>query len=361
MNALAGRDTINLGIGQLPDDLPLALREKGLEAFAQGQTRYTSNQGNLELRKLIAAYHSQKNGRNYSADQVIVTNGAEGALWNIYSVYLDRDEEVLIPEIAFSVYQTIAELHGGKAVTYKLNKDFSIDLADLERKINGKTKFIVINSPNNPTGAVLTSEQVSAVTEIAERKGIYIISDEIYSELFFGEKQPSSPMEYSDRVLTVDGISKRAAATGLRIGWTICPEEIAKPMIVANQYVTTCASSVSQYAAIASLDGSTDDFVKRIREELREKGEYAWKTLKSIKGIHVEKPEGAFYIFPDISAFDTSREVALRILDEVDVLTIPGLAFGERGRNHIRISFAVDFDRLKEALSRIKHLFENWE
>lgn len=360
MNALAGRDTINLGIGQLPDDLPLSVRDKGLEAFETGMTRYTSNQGSPELRKLIAAYHSGKNGRTYSPDQVIVTNGAEGALWNIYAVYLDRDEEVLIPEIAFSVYQTIAELHGGKAVTYKLKSDFSIDLDDLESRITGKTKFIVINSPNNPTGAVLSAEQVSAVTEIAERRGLYIISDEIYSELYFTEKSPSSPMEYSSRVITVDGISKRAAATGLRIGWTICPEEIARPMIVANQYITTCASSVSQYAAIASLDGSSDRFVERVRLELAEKGLYAWEILNSIRGIKVEKPQGAFYTFPDISAFGTSREVALRILDEVDVLTIPGLAFGERGRNHIRISFAVDFDRLKEALGRMKHLFENW-
>jgi len=360
MNALAGRNTINLGIGQLPDDLPPSVRDKGLEAFTTGQTRYTSNQGSLELRQLIAAYHSKKNGRSYSGDQVIITNGAEGALWNIFSVYFDRDQEVLIPEIAFSVYRTIAELQGGRAVNYRLKKDFSIDLRDLESKISDKTRFIVINSPNNPTGSVLSDEQISAVTEIAERKGIYIISDEIYSELYFGESGPSSPMAYSDRVITVDGISKRAAATGLRIGWTICPEEIACPMVVANQYVTTCASSVSQYAAIASLDGSSDPFVKRVREELAGKGEYAYKVLRGIKGVEVVKPRGAFYIFPDISAFGTSREVALRILDEVDVLTIPGIAFGERGDKHIRLSFATDFEKLKEALQRIKHLLINW-
>ena len=198
------------------------------------------------------------------------------------------------------------------------------------------------------------------MTEIAERKGIYIISDEIYSELYFLNSRPVSPMAYSNRIITVDGISKRAAATGLRIGWTIAPEEITAPMIVANQYVTTCASSVSQEAAIASLDGSTDDFLRQIREDLAEKGEYAWNFLRKIKGLQVEKPQGAFYIFPDISRFGTSKEVALRILDEVDVLTIPGMAFGERGNNHIRISFAVDFEVLKEALKRIKHLFRNW-
>lgn len=360
MNALAGENTLNLGIGQLPDQLPQALKIRGVEAFEQGRTRYTSNQGSVELRALVAAYHSEKNGRSYKADQVIITNGAEGALWNIFTVYLDRGEEVLIPEIAFSVYKTITELHDGLAVPYKLRKDFSIDLEDLKKKISRKTKFIVINSPNNPTGSVLSMDQVIALTEIAERKGIYIISDEIYSELYFLNSRPVSPMAYSNRIITVDGISKRAAATGLRIGWTIAPEEITAPMIVANQYVTTCASSVSQEAAIASLDGSTDDFLRQIREDLAEKGEYAWNFLRKIKGLQVEKPQGAFYIFPDISRFGTSKEVALRILDEVDVLTIPGMAFGERGNNHIRISFAVDFEVLKEALKRIKHLFRNW-
>lgn len=198
------------------------------------------------------------------------------------------------------------------------------------------------------------------MVNLAKENDFYIISDEIYSELYLDDIKPQSPYSLSDRVLIVDGISKRAAATGLRIGWTVSSNEIAKPMIVANQYISTCASSISQYAAIKSLDGSSDQFIKDIKEDLIVKRDYAYKILSEIKNIKVVKPQGAFYIFPDISSFGKSKEVAHKILEEVNVLTIPGIAFGDRGDNHIRLSFAVDFDDLKESLSRIKDLFNSW-
>lgn len=361
MNALAGQDTINLGIGQLPYSLPRPVREKGLEAFESGQTRYTSNQGSLPLREQVARYHSNKCGKEIDPGQVIITNGAEGALWNILFTYLDRGDQILIPEVAFSVYNTIAGLQGAKAVSYRQSSDFSVDFDDLQSKINSKVKFLVINSPNNPTGTILPEEDVRKIAALADENGFYIISDEIYSELYFGDDRPISPLSCCDNVIVVDGISKRAAATGLRIGWTVACEEMTKPMIVANQYITTCASSVSQYAALASLDGSCDQFVEQVKADLKMKGEYAYSLLNSIDGISVVKPQGAFYIFPDISTFGSSKEVAHRILERVNVLTIPGIAFGKRGDSHIRLSFAVDFDILKEALSRIRQVLESWE
>lgn len=361
MNALAVKDTINLGIGQLPDALPSAVKEQGIKAFQNGHTRYTSNQGLPELRELVARYHSRKSGKDIFAEQVVITNGAEGALWNILFTYLDMGEEILIPEIAFSVYNTIADLQGASAVAYRQKADFSIDFADLENKLNSRVKFLVINSPNNPTGTVLSEDEIRRLTDLAEEHDFYIISDEIYSELYAEDKKPFSPLSCSDKVIVVDGISKRAAATGLRIGWTVSPEAVAKPMIVANQYITTCASSVSQYAAISSLDGSSDVFVEKVKKDLREKGDYAYSFLKNINGISVVRPEGAFYIFPDISSLGRSKDVAHKILDKVNVLTIPGIAFGDRGDNHIRISFAVDFNVLKEALNRIKDLINNWD
>jgi aspartate/methionine/tyrosine aminotransferase len=360
MNALAKKDTINLGIGQLPDSLPSAVKAAGIRAFNEGMTRYTSNQGLPQLRELVAQYHSQKSGKEIFADQVVITNGAEGALWNILFTYLDKGEELLIPEIAFSVYNTIADLQGARAVTYSQTEDFSIDFRDLEKKLNPKVKFLIINRPNNPTGTILSEDEIRKLAALAEKYDFYIISDEIYSELYFGQEKPFSPLSCSDRVIVVDGISKRAAATGLRIGWTVSSEKIAGPMIVANQYITTCASSISQYAALSSLDGSSDFFIEKVKEELKEKRDYAYNFLKAIEGIHVVKPEGAFYIFPDFSSFGKSKDVANRILEKVNVLTIPGIAFGDRGDKHLRISFAVDFDALKEALNRIKDLISNW-
>lgn len=361
MNALAGQDTINLGIGQLPDALPESVRQKGFEAFESGQTRYTSNQGSLILREHVAAYHSKKCNKEILPEQIIITNGAEGALWNILFTFLEPGDQILIPEVAFSVYKTIADLQRAEAVCYCQDENFALNFDDLKKKINSKVKFLIINSPNNPTGTILSEQDVRKLTALADEHDIYIISDEIYSELYFRKTSPFSPLICSDRVIVVDGISKRAAATGLRIGWTVAPVEITKPMIVANQYISTCASSVSQHAAIASLDGSCDQFIEQIKDDLKVKGEYAYSRLSCIDGICVTKPEGAFYIFPDISAFGSSKDVAHKILESVNVLTIPGIAFGDRGDHFIRLSFAVDFDILKEALNRIQHLLENWE
>lgn len=353
MNALAGTETINLGIGQLPNDLPKPLIEQGQRAFDLGITRYTSNQGMPELRELVATYHSKKSGKEILPEQIVITNGAEGALWNILYTFLEPGDEVVIPEISFSVYSTISELQGAKTLCYK-----SIEV--LEASITNKTKFVVINSPNNPTGQIIDEESIKLLCYLAEKHGFYIISDEIYSELYLDGTVPMSPLRYSDKVIIVDGISKRAAATGLRIGWTVSPLSVTKPMVISNQYISTCASSVSQYAAMKSLDGSTDKFVEDIKKDLKVKRDYAYKILSSIKGVSVVKPEGAFYIFPDISSFGSSKAVALKILTSVDVLTIPGIAFGTEGDRFIRLSYAVEFSKLETALYRLKELFNNW-
>lgn len=360
MNALAGPDSINLGIGQLPDDLPISVKAAGIRAFEEGITRYTSNQGMLELRELVAAYHSGRSGKTLTADQVVITNGAEGALWNILYTYLEADDEILIGDFAFSVYDTIPVLQGAKVKTFSFTEDLQPDLEDIRAKVTSSTKFLLINSPANPTGQVISREVITQLCSLAEELDFYIISDEIYSELYYTEEQPVTPLTFSDRVIIVDGISKRAAATGLRIGWTVADTEITKPMVVANQYIASCACSISQYAAIASLNGSTAVFNEEIREDLKEKRDLAYGILKDIEGINVVKPEGSFYIFPEISTFGDSKTVAKRILDEVNVLTIPGLAFGKAGDRHIRISFATDRDDLIEGLERVKKLFQNW-
>jgi aspartate/methionine/tyrosine aminotransferase len=353
MNALAGPKTINLGIGQLPNDLPEALSAQGKEAFSKGKTRYTSNQGLEELRELVASYHSEKCAKPISGDQVVITNGAEGAVWNILYTYLEAGDEVLIPEIAFTIYDTISKMQGAVPRFYK-------GISSLKELLSDKTKFVILNSPNNPTGLIIPEEDIRELAALAEERGFYIISDEIYGELYLDDKAPITPLKYTDRVIVVDGISKRAAATGLRIGWTVSPLELTKPMVISNQYIATCASSVSQYAAIKSLDGSSDAFVRDIRRDLAIKRDFAYEKLSSFPGITVEKSQGAFYIFPDISAYGSSKEVARRILEECDVLTIPGVAFGRGGDRNIRISFAVEMDDLKESLNRLEKLFNSW-
>lgn len=360
MNALAKPDTINLGIGQLPNDVPAAVRESGIEGMNGKATRYTRNQGTPELCAAVAKAHSLRIGKETTPDQVVITNGAQGALWNTLFTYLDEGDEILIPEIAFSVYDTIASMQSAKATTYKLTEEFGIDYDDLAAKINANTKFIIFNNPMNPTGRKYSADEVKKLVELVEsHEDLYIISDEIYKDLYLDGEMPETPAKYSDRVVLIDGISKKASATGLRIGWTITTEEIAKPLIVSNQYIATCAAAPSQMAALPAAEGLSDDFVAEIREDLIQNRDLAYKVLSSIDGIKVNKPEGAFYIFPDISNFGTSKEIAKAILDEVNVLTIPGIAFGERGDKHIRLSYAMDHEVLRQGLMKIAAFFEN--
>jgi aspartate aminotransferase len=360
MNALAGAETLNLGIGQLPNSLPKAVESAGVDAFNKGFTRYSANAGFNQLRELIAQKFVEDTGREVSAESVVVTNGAEGALWNILYTFLDSGDEVLIPEIGFSVYETITKMQGATPVEYKLEKNFELDFADIKSKINSKTKFIVLNSPNNPTGKLYRAEEIQQLVHIAEEKNIYIISDEIYGKLYFDNSKPESPAKYSEYVIVVDGISKQASATGLRIGWTVASKEITDSMIISNQYIATCASTPSQMAAIPVLRGMCDSFISDVRKSLEENRDIAFKMLSEIDGVEVTKPEGAFYIFPNISKFGKSKDVALNILKQVDVLTIPGIAFGKRGDNHIRISYACDKDLLIEGLGKIAKVLRSY-
>ena len=251
MNALATATTINLGIGQLPDAVPAEVKAAGIAAFENDQTRYTANQGSAELCKAVAASVTKATGVTTSEKNVIITNGAEGALWNVLFTYLNAGDEVLIPAIGFSVYDTITKMQGATPICYNMGCDFSLDLADIERKISEKTRFIVFNNPGNPTGRVYSDKEIRQLTTLVERyDDLYIISDEIYKDLYFGEIVPQSARSYSDRVIVVDGISKRGAATGLRIGWTVAPEEITAPMIISNQYITTCAACDTDAAQV---------------------------------------------------------------------------------------------------------------
>ena len=356
MNALAGPDTLNLGIGQLPHATPSAVVEAGKEAFDSGATRYTANAGMVELRTAIAESHSLRIGKETTADQVIITNGAEGAVWNVMYTFLDEGDEILIPEIGFSIYETIGKMQGATVTTYKLTDDFNLDFDDIASKVSPQTKLLIVNNPNNPTGALYSGDDAQKIAEILEdHSNLYCLSDEIYKDLYLDGQEVVSPSQFSDKVIVVDGISKRGSATGLRIGWTIATKQITAPMVIANQYITTCASSVSQMATLPIIQNSCTDFEEQVRRELAENRDIAYEMLLAIEGVEVARPSGAFYIFPDISAFGSSKEVAHRLLEKCDVLTIPGMAFGTVGDTNIRISFAVDKSVLVEGLTRIQN------
>ena len=355
MNALAKKNTINLGIGQLPNLLLNSLKEAGSKAFLNGIARYTTNIGDENLRRAIIKEFNEENALNFTENNVVITNGSQGSIWNIFSAYLNFGDKILLPNICFSAYETIIKIHGGVPIFYKLTDGFQIDVSDLQKqlKLNPETKFVLINSPSNPCGSVFSEENIRNFCEIVNKFDCCVISDEVYNKLYFGEK-PLSPALFAKNIIVVNAISKRCAATGLRIGWAIAEEEIIKPMVVANQYTCTCANSVSQLAAIEAFNDDCIKFCEKIRSDLAFNANIIYDALSNIPKISLVKPQGAFYCMPDISHFGKSKEVAIKLLQDCDVLTIPGIAFGADGDKYIRISFAVDTELLKTAMEKIE-------
>ncbi|MBI2106935.1 pyridoxal phosphate-dependent aminotransferase [Candidatus Woesearchaeota archaeon] len=359
INALAKPSTINLGIGQLPYRAPGPLIQAGIKALEKGVIQYTTNAGNAELRQLIAEEHPRLYERGVNPEDVIITTGVEEALSIVFAASLNPGDEVLIPEIYFSVYDPLARFYGATPRTYKLDETFSLDLEDIESKINPRTKIIVINSPANPTGKILRQDELSNLAEIIlSHRDLYAVSDEVYSHLYFGEEKPQSIARYSGRVIITDGISKRSSATGLRIGWTIAPQEVTRELIKVHQYMVTCASSISQAAAIPVLRGECLESEEKYRRSLKENRDSAIQLLSEIPDMDLVSPEGAFYCFPNISRFGDSMDVSLKLLNECDVLTIPGIAFGEKGKHHIRLSYAVGKEKLCEGITRMQKVLQ---
>ena len=361
INSLAKADTINLGIGQLPDPLAESIKNAGISAFQSGNARYTSNIGDENLRKSVVKEFNEENALNYNENNVVITNGTQGAIWNIFSAYINDGDKVLLPNICFSAYETVVKIHGGKVLYYKLDDNFQIDTADFEKQLqdNPDMKFALINSPSNPCGSVFGEEKIRKICEIANKHECFIISDEVYNKLYFGEKPPLSPAKFAKNCIVVNGISKRCAATGLRVGWAIAKEEILSPMVVANQYTSTCANNVSQVAAIQAFSSETDNFCEDVRKKLEINANILYEGLSQIPEISVVKPQGAFYCMPNISKFGTSKEVTLALMEKCNVLTIPGIAFGTAGDKYIRISFAVERDLLEKAVEKMRAFFNN--
>jgi len=361
MNALAKKNTINLGIGQLPDLLPDSLREAGSKAFLDGKAGYTANIGDENLRKTIIKEFNEENSLNFNENNAVITNGSQGAIWNIFSAYINSGDKVLLPNICFSAYETVIKIHGGAVIFYKLTDDFQIDFSDLQKQLknNPDTKFVLINSPSNPCGSVFGKEKVKEFCELVNKFDCCVISDEVYNKLYFGEI-PHSPALFAKNFIVINAISKRCAATGLRVGWAITKEDAIKPMVVANQYVCTCANSLSQLAALEAFSKDCLEFCKNVRRGLSFNANLVYDALNKIPNISTVKPQGAFYCMPDVSYFGKSKEVAVKLLENFDVLTIPGIAFGTDGDKYIRISFAADKDLLKIALGKIREFFENY-
>ncbi|OON88297.1 aromatic amino acid aminotransferase [Oribacterium sp. C9] len=352
------KDAISLGVGEPDFDTPWHIREEGIHSLERGRTFYTSNSGLKELRQEITNYIK----RNYDVDynpltEVVVTVGGSEAIDLAMRVMLDPGDEVLIPQPSYVSYVPCAIMAGGVPVPIELEEkdEFRLTPEKLSEKITEKTKLLVLPFPNNPTGAIMEREDLEKIVSIIEEKDIYVITDEIYSELSYKGKS-SSIIEFPgmrERTVYINGFSKAYAMTGWRLGYCCGPQLIMKQILKLHQFAIMCAPTTSQYAAAEALKNGDEDIAK-MRESYNERRRYLVTRLRDM-GMECFEPYGAFYVFPSVKNFGmSSEEFATKLLEEEKVAIVPGTAFGDCGEGFMRISYAYSIQDLKKALDGIE-------
>lgn len=350
-------DAISLGVGEPDFDTPWRIREEGIYSLERGRTFYTSNAGLKDLKIEISRYLKRKIDVVYDpSSEVIVTVGGSEGIDIAFRAMLDPGDEVLIPQPSYVSYLPCAVLADGTPVTIPLQQknNFKLTAEELEAAITPKTKILVLPFPNNPTGAIMTKEDLEPIAEIVKKHDIFVLSDEIYSELTYKEDHVSiaSFPGMRERTLVVNGFSKGYAMTGWRLGYICAPKEIAVQMLKIHQYAILCAPTNSQYAAIEGLR-NCDGEVQEMRTAYNQRRRYLMHEFKRMQ-LDCFEPFGAFYVFPNIQEFGmTSEEFATRLLEEEKVAVVPGSAFGESGEGYIRVSYAYSLEDLKEAIGRL--------
>ncbi|PZX08342.1 aminotransferase [Psychrobacillus insolitus] len=360
----AGMDgVISLGVGEPDFVTSWHVREAAIASLEQGYTSYTANAGLLELREEIANYMKTQFKVEYSPDtEIIVTVGASSAIDIAMRTILDPGDEVIVIEPCFVSYTPMVTLAGGVAVTVQALKenDFKIQPNQLKAVITGKTKAIMLCSPNNPTGTMLNTEELQAIADLAIEYDLLIIADEIYAELVYDEEYTSmAAIEgMQERTILVSGFSKSFAMTGWRLGFVCAPPEISEAMLKIHQYALMCASTTAQYGALEALRNGRPD-VDEMVKSYRRRRNYIVQSLNEI-GLTCHAPGGAFYAFPSIESTGlTSQEFAEQLLLKEGVAVVPGDVFGESGEGHIRCSYASSLEQLQEAVKRMKYFIDS--
>ena len=352
------KDVISLGVGEPDFDTPWHIRDEGIYALEKGRTFYTANSGLKELRQEISNYIKRTQNIQYNpTDEVMVTVGGSEAIDMGLRAIINEGDEVIIPQPSYVSYEPCAILADAKPViiNLKAENDFRLQPEELLSAITNKTKVLILAYPNNPTGAVMEREDLEKIAKIIIEKDLYVMSDEIYSELSYKNKHVSiaSLEGMKERTILINGFSKAYAMTGWRLGYACAPKEIIRQMMKIHQYAIMCAPTVSQYAAIDALKNGDKD-IEYMRNSYNQRRRYLLNAFKEMN-IECFEPFGAFYVFPCIKEFGmTSEEFATRFLEEEKVALIPGTAFGESGEYHLRISYAYSLDDLKIAIERLR-------
>lgn len=357
------KDAISLGVGEPDFDTPWRIREEGIYTLEKGKTYYTSNSGLMDLRIEISRYLERRFGLNYDAEkEIIVTVGGSEGIDLAFRAMLNPGDEVIIPEPCYVSYVPCVTLADGVPVTVNLKEenDFKLTKEQLLSAITPRTKILVLAFPNNPTGAVMTKEELEEIAEVVKEKDIFVVSDEIYAELSYGNTRHCSIASIDgmkERTIVINGFSKSHAMTGWRLGYACGPEVIIKQMLKIHQFAIMCAPTNSQYAAVEALR-ECDDAVEEMRNEYDRRRRFMLSKLRGM-GLKVFEPYGAFYIFPNIAEFGlTSDEFATRFLTEEKVAVVPGTAFGDCGEGFLRMSYASSLSNLKTAMERLEKFID---
>lgn len=345
--------SINLGLGEPDFMTPEVIRREAIRVINEERIGYTANAGLLALRERIAEYHSADLSSPLSPDSICVTTGAEEALFATVMTVAGPGDEVLLPDPCFNAYPTLVEIAGANVTRYSMpaSRGFAFDQKSFAEALTDKTKLVFIGSPSNPTGRVFGRDDLKFIADRLTGTDIYIVSDEIYRELYFDER-PSSISEFYDKSIVITGLSKMMSMTGWRLGWIAGPEEVVRYITVMHQYVSTCASTVSQKAAIAVFTDEGRKATADIRDELRRRRDVAASAIEKELKLPYIIGEGAYYVMLDVSRFGASEDVAWSLLKE-KVITVPGSAFGEESEGYLRLSFSIEPAQVEEGIRRI--------
>lgn len=352
------KDAISLGVGEPDFETPWHIRDEGIYSLERGRTFYTSNAGLVELREEIGRYLKRRYDLSYDArTEMLVTVGGSEAIDIALRAMVDPGDEVLIPQPSYVSYEPCAVLAGAKPVIIELKHEnqFRLTAQELEDAITDKTKILILPFPNNPTGAIMERQDLEAIAEVILRHDLFVLSDEIYSELCYTEKHVSivNIEGMRERTILINGFSKSHAMTGWRLGYACGPKQIIEQMYKIHQFCIMCAPTTSQYAAIDALKNGDED-VQMMREAYNQRRRYLVHAFREMK-LECFEPFGAFYIFPCIREFGmTSDEFATRFLNEEKVAVVPGTAFGDCGEGFIRISYAYSLEKLKIAMGKLE-------
>lgn len=349
----APKGSINLGLGEPDFPTPEVVRREAIRVIKEEHLGYTPNAGIPALRKLIAAYHGEGLASPFTADSVCVTNGSEEALFAVMMSIIGPGDEVLLPDPCYLAYPPIAEIAGAQVKYYSMPAahGFTFDRESFSQALTGRTKIAIILSPSNPTSRVIARDDLQFIAERLAGSNVYVVADEIYRELYFYNR-PDTISEFYDKTIIVSGLSKNMSMMGWRIGWAVGPEEVIHHVTVMHQYVSTCASAVTQKAAIAAFTDEGSKATAAMRDELKRRNDVTARAIERELRLPYIQGEGAYYIMLDVSQFGPSMDTALGLLDE-RVITVPGSAFGSQGEGYLRISFSIDSSLIEEGIRRV--------